>query len=142
MFDRIGSKIKGLASIITVLGIIASVIISIPLFSLTDKTNNGVWLLLGLVIMIGGSLLSWVGSLCLYGFGELIERTCIIEERLSLHPQMKPNPHKASMKLDQSKQTEKRMIINASREDLNELFLQGLITNEEYEEAIKHVKED
>jgi hypothetical protein len=67
MFDNIGSKIKGLAQIVCWIGIIVSVIFG---FALMDEVGFG-----GIVAIILGSLFSWVGSFCLYGFGELIEKT-------------------------------------------------------------------
>lgn len=74
MFERIGSKIKKLASVITWLGIIASLILGVVLISGGDEM-----IVLGIVVMALGSLASWIGSFLLYGFGELIEKTCIIE---------------------------------------------------------------
>ena len=34
----------------------------------------------GILVIAIGSLFSWVGSFCLYGFGELIEKTTEIAE--------------------------------------------------------------
>ena len=70
MFDNIGSKIKILAQVICWVGIIITVII-------------GVFLMLegfGILLIIIGPLFSWIGSFCLYGFGELIEKTAEIAE--------------------------------------------------------------
>lgn len=83
MFNRIGSKIKGLALIITWLGIIISCVSGFVLINGHDEQ-----ILIGSIVMIGGSLAACVSSFLLYGFGELIEKTCIIAERLSIHPQM------------------------------------------------------
>ena len=68
MFDDIGGKIKGLAKVITVLGIILSCIygfLMIPTLGL----------IVGLIYAAVGSLASWIGSFVLYGFGQLIENT-------------------------------------------------------------------
>ena len=70
MFDEIGRKIKILAKCITIIGIIIFVIYGIIIFA------N--YRLLGLAIMLGGSLLSWISSFMLYGFGHLIENTEIL----------------------------------------------------------------
>lgn len=67
MFDEIGSKIKILAVVVCVLGIIASVTWGIALFF--DS------FLIGLLVIAVGGLCSWTGSFTLYGFGELIEET-------------------------------------------------------------------
>ena len=66
-FENIGSKIKTLAVVLTVVGIVASVIFGFFILS----ANAGY----GLLIMIVGSLISWVSSFFTYGFGELIEKT-------------------------------------------------------------------
>ena len=65
MFDNIGSKIKIVAIVCTIVGIVASVIAGIVLMA-GDVVG------LGLLVAVGGSFLSWVGSFLLYGFGELI----------------------------------------------------------------------
>lgn len=64
MFDNIGGKIKGFAKIIAWLGIILSVI-----FGLLSIEEGGI------MIMIIGSVSSWLGSLVLYGFGQLVENS-------------------------------------------------------------------
>lgn len=71
MFNNIGGKIKTLAQVICALGIIGSVIGGIVFIC-----NEIV--LVGIVVLACGSLLSWVGSLGLYGFGHLIENTDIL----------------------------------------------------------------
>ena len=67
MFENIGEKIKTLALVTTWVGIITSIL-------------SGFILLIGgavegLLIMILGSLGSWIGSFVLYGFGQLITNT-------------------------------------------------------------------
>ena len=118
MFDRIGSKIKGLASVITWLGIIASCAFGFVLMS-----NGDEMIFLSIAVMAVGSFVSWISSFLLYGFGELIEKACIIEERLSLHPQM------------QSTQ-------DVHNSELDELLRKGIISKEEYQEARKHEQKD
>ena len=76
MFKNIGGKIKTLAKLVTWIGIIGSIIGGIIIMS-----NNEGLAIVGLLVMLIGSLISWVGSFFTYGFGELIERTCLIEER-------------------------------------------------------------
>ena len=73
MYDNIGEKIKVVAVAGCILGIIASLIVGIPLISNADRYNPTATM--GWVIIIVGSLASWLGSFCLYGFGELIEKT-------------------------------------------------------------------
>ena len=79
MFDDIGKKIKGLATVIYVLGVIASVLGGGSIAFATREysrfgysfTAGGV--ITGLITMALGAVLSWAGSLSLYGFGELID---------------------------------------------------------------------
>lgn len=71
MFNNIGSKIKTVAQVVTWIGVIASVIGGMIMMVSLESP-------IGLLIMIGGPLLSWVSSLTLYGFGQLIENTDIL----------------------------------------------------------------
>lgn len=76
MFVNIGGKIKSLATILAVLGIIASIIIGCLML---DAGGGG---LPGVLTIVGGSLLSWLSSFTLYGFGELIETNQSIDSKL------------------------------------------------------------
>ena len=62
MFDNIDSKIKGLAVLYTIAGIIGSIAGASYYFI------HGV-ALIGFLILIFGILASWIGSFMLYGFG-------------------------------------------------------------------------
>ena len=70
MFSNIGGKIKTLAVVVCVLGSIASFVSGVIM--LTVGAVNG------LLIILVGVLGSWIGTLCLYGFGQLIEDTSAI----------------------------------------------------------------
>ena len=70
MFDNIGRKIKTLAQVVCWIGIIGSVISGIVMMA-----NDEDLAFLGFMIMVIGSLVSWVSSFTLYGFGQLIENT-------------------------------------------------------------------
>ena len=72
MFKNIGKKIKVLAVVFCVLGIIGSLIAG---GTLLDGWGTEA---IGAAIMIGGSLLSWISSFVLYGFGELVDNSTII----------------------------------------------------------------
>ena len=74
VFNNIGGKIKTLAQSICAVGIIGSVIGG------TVFICNEI-VITGIVVLVCGSLLSWVGSLGLYGFGHLIENTDILVAR-------------------------------------------------------------
>ena len=70
MFDNIGGKIKTLALVCTVIGMIASVLWGLILLS--ERM-----VLLGVFVAGLGCLASWISSFLLYGFGELIEQQTI-----------------------------------------------------------------
>jgi hypothetical protein len=73
MFDNIGSKIKGLANVSTVIGIVVSLVIGGVLIES-----------IGIFVIILGCVFSWISSLTLYGFGHLIEKVDILAQRESL----------------------------------------------------------
>ena len=76
MFDNIGSKIKTLAKVVCWIGIIGSIIAGIAMIA----TMGSVGVLSGLLTIVLGALLSWVGSFVLYGFGEMVENSDIRTE--------------------------------------------------------------
>ena len=58
MFENIGGKIKVLAVVVCIIGIILSVIYAITLWGSGYRDS----FFLGLVALVGGSVLSWIGS--------------------------------------------------------------------------------
>lgn len=86
MFNNIGGKIKGLAKFMCWLGIILSVIIGILLI-MSATNRNGYYrstdsatVVYGIIVIVVGSLLSWIGSFVLYGFGELVDNSSKLVE--------------------------------------------------------------
>lgn len=75
MFNNIGSKIKTLAKVLTWIGIIGSIAAGA---AMVDVVDEDIVVIVMLGTIIGGSLVSWVGSFLLYGFGQLIENTDIL----------------------------------------------------------------
>lgn len=73
MFENIGGKIKTLATVICAVGIMVSLVLAV-VFCVQEEILSGIG------VLIGGCLGSWVGSFCLYGFGELIEETSITRQ--------------------------------------------------------------
>ena len=73
MFDNIGEKIKTLAKVLCWVGIGLSVIIGINVLDYSASK--------GLLIIVIGSLISWVSSFFSYGFGELITKETENAER-------------------------------------------------------------
>lgn len=124
MFNNIGKKIKTLANVLCWVGIIAYVIVAIIMFinaSEGSYRTEGLYTGLGFAFLIGGPLLSWISSFFMYGFGELIDKTCDIERN--------------------TRSGERRSVaqtkIETERIDkIEKLRSQGLITEEEYREAI------
>lgn len=112
MFRNIGGKIKGLASFTAWLGIIASVIAGIVVIVATETP-------LGLVVIIAGFLVSWIGAFQLYGYGQMIENT---DRTLLAILRMAKN-------LD-SKQEEMQVVNRLNK--LEQWKEEGLISEEEY----------
>ena len=79
MFDDIGDKIKTLAKVFCWIGIGASVIGGFVVMCTENPAEYDTYLIFpGLLIMVFGSLASWLSSLTLYGFGQLIENSDIL----------------------------------------------------------------
>lgn len=81
MFDNIGSKIKSLATIVCIVGIVASCLTGLVMMFMSGELGFGIFIV-GLLIAAIGSLASWVGSFAVYGFGELIDNTTEIRKVL------------------------------------------------------------
>lgn len=78
MFSNIGGKMKTLATVVTIIGIIAGIITFISMASIDeDLIFSG--------LLTGGAiaLISWIGSFALYGFGALISSSQNTERLLS-----------------------------------------------------------
>ena len=73
MFNNIGRKIKAVAATITWIGIGISVLVGF-----TTMLSSSRMVLTGILIILIGSLVSWLSSLTLYGFGQLIENSDIL----------------------------------------------------------------
>lgn len=74
MYNDIGGKIKILAKVIFIVGMMASIIIGFTICF----TSDDMLIIVGLLVMVVGSIVAWISSLCLYGFGQLIENSDII----------------------------------------------------------------
>ncbi len=82
MFTNIGGKIMGLAKFIAWVGIILSIIYGVLAIVATSQISSfsggsinigGYGVLGGILTMIIGGIISWLSSLVLYGFGQLVE---------------------------------------------------------------------
>jgi len=117
MFDNIGGKLKSVAKALCWIGIIGSIILAISYFILSN--GNSTMITSGFVTLVVGCLGSWVCSLAVYGFGELIDKVVTIDNKLG-----KKGAYVGDSKNDRKKK-------------LQQLRDEGLITQEEYNERIK-----
>ena len=75
MYEKVGEKIKIIAKVICVIGVVVSVIYGIYMWTLSSELFFA-----GLLIAVIGSLASWVSSLFTYGFGVIISNTEAIKQ--------------------------------------------------------------
>lgn len=79
MFNNIGRKIKVTAKVFCWIGIIASVLGGVGMiYACFDGYAPVTGILSGVGVALLGSLLSWVGSFMMIGFGDLVENTAEI----------------------------------------------------------------
>ena len=130
MFDNIGGKIKTLAQVVCWIGIIASIIIGFVMMAQDDDT-----IFTGILIMIFGSLGSWLGSFMTYGFGQLVENSDILVNQCNKMPE---NHNDANGNSTSSIEIKKE--IADKLETLNKWKEQGLITEEEYQQKVESLK--
>ena len=71
MFKNVGRKLKDIASVITYIGIAFSVILGILMI-------KPLGILFALLIIAVGSFISWISSIGIYAFGELVDNSTII----------------------------------------------------------------
>lgn len=79
MFKNIAGKIKVVAKVSTIIGIIASCILAFPMIT----SPNGDEMFIGFMVLIGGPLLSWIASFITYGFAEIIDLLTEIRNSLN-----------------------------------------------------------
>lgn len=118
MFTNIGDKIKNLAAVITWIGIIGSILGGIVMIAVGLESSE-IFVLFGFLTAIAGSLVSWIGSFLLYGFGELIDRVAQIDRKLN---------NQASQPISGQQRIEA----------LKAMLREGKITLEEYQEAVRN----
>ena len=132
MYDNIGSKIKGLAKAIFIVEAILSIIISITLLIETEQAAYSIFLFLG-------PILSWISSWLIYGFGEIIDKLCNIEQnseaimKLTKSPQNNNrtnNVDKTTMPKKAVAKKEITIIVNCPECD-QELFFDSNLSNVE-----------
>ncbi len=98
MFDNIGGKIKGVAQFITWVGIILTII----LFFILTISGEDELIALSFIILIVGCVGSWLSSIIMYGFGQLIENSDILV-RLNIHIAEDQNYNTKNIECDNNK---------------------------------------
>ena len=78
-YHNIGKKIKTLAMV----GFIVETIL-LALYGVLIVAENRDFILIGLLVILFGPVLAWVGSWLVYGFGQLIENSDIVAENSAL----------------------------------------------------------
>lgn len=76
MFNNIGNKIKVLAQFFCYAGIALSIFLGIRIILSNNK------LIFALLLIILGSIVSWISSFILYGFGQLIDNSDILVRKI------------------------------------------------------------
>ena len=76
MFDNIGGKLKALSKFVCYVGIICSIIGAIALWMSNSRYNPTI--LAGFILLIFGSLSSWIGSWVTYAIGEAAENSAAL----------------------------------------------------------------
>lgn len=120
MFDNIGRKIKTLAKVLCWLGIIGSIVSGI--ISVCMGKWIGEYLLQGILIMLVGSLASWISCFVLYGIGQLIENSdiCIalLKEKLECE-----KSHCDTSKIQTQANDKWILLAIVSREQADQIFI-------------------
>ena len=93
MFNNIGKKIKTLAKVLCWIGIILSVITGIAIMAgggnysylsmngMQISVDSGAAVVVGILTILLGVLISWIGSFVLYGFGQLVDNSDKLVEK-------------------------------------------------------------
>ena len=126
MFDDVGKKIKIVASVICWIGIIISCMLGILLIytdgqlhinNYTFYTYTRTELIIeGFVLMAVGSIISWIVSIMIYGFGELVDNSKLLRVQLD---KTKEKLDKAEESLGRIEENLGKMEENLHRTEIN-----------------------
>lgn len=105
MFNNIAGKIKALAKVTCWFGIIAYVIIGMIIIG-----TNEYLALAGILIAVVGPFFSWICSLILYGFGQLLENSDIIAEQSARTNKEHNEPVKQKQKAKKQNNTANELV--------------------------------
>ena len=121
MYNNIGKKIKILATIMGIVEAAAAFMVGVVLLIDSIDWGDEELIPVALLIMLVGPVVAWISTWMLYGFGELIDKTCDIAR--NTRTVTGKSETQAKIDLDRISQIER-------------LRAQGLITEEEYRRAV------
>ena len=134
MYENIGKKIKCAAKVAAAIIAIASIVVGICL--MVDWSDDVSWYGLGLLIV--GPLNAWLSSWMLYGFGEIIDHLATIAANTGkLRSIAGSNASAAPAPKTASAAPAPKTANEEKKSELLGLLVQGLITNDEFNEAMK-----
>ena len=77
MFNDAGEKIKKASKAIFIFQLICFIILGIVMITINDELTFA-----GICVMIAGIFIGWFSSVLVYGFGELVEKTCELSDKV------------------------------------------------------------
>lgn len=81
MYDNIGGKIKTVAKVVGFTGIGISILTGLLFLLVAFSEEKFSYFGIGILVAFLGSLISWVSTIALYGFGQLVENTDVIAKQ-------------------------------------------------------------
>lgn len=91
-YNDIGKKIKTLAKAIFFVGAILDIGVGAFLITLGITDDFALYIILGLITILLAPILTWISTWLLYGYGELIDKTCAIEHNTRNSEEHLPTP--------------------------------------------------
>ena len=146
MYENICEKIKFVAKAIFALGSIGTFILGIVLMAADTSVAKGskldtIYLTVGILLVILGPVFSWLASVPIYGFGELIDKATAIE-----HNTRGGAPINQATTTEQNTRSNEITTVAQHNENaerirrIEKLRSQGLITEEEYNQTISKMQ--
>ena len=120
--ENIGQKIKSLATVTAVVGVGCSIVLAIIIFA----TGEDELIFPGFIVAIVGSISSWVSSILIRGFGQLVENS---DKLVAANPAVASSP---TVRTSPSKVSTVAPTTEDKLRTLNYWRDQGIITEEDY----------
>ena len=83
MYNNIGDKIKTVAKTVGIVGMVFSLIVGFFICVALGELIGGAGVIIGLAIMVGGSIVSWMSTWLLYSWGDIVDNVQQINETLT-----------------------------------------------------------